>query len=155
PEEVCSDTPDLLPAVRKRLEQIQYVGDQLDALFPEAPAKRGDALTVRTEIELPIISGYRVESVLGRGGMGVVFKAWHLRLHRPVALKMLLAGACGAPPERERFFREAEAAAGLQHPHIVQVHDVGEHDSRPYFTMEFLAGGTLAEKLAGTPQPAG
>src|SRR5207302_7003985 len=104
--------------------------------------------------DLPKVPGYDVQAVLGRGGMGVVFKAWHLRLHRPVALKMLLAGACATPAERERFLREAEAVAGLRHPHVVQVHDAGEHDGRPYFTMEFVEGGSLAEKLAGTPQPA-
>ena len=90
-----------------------------------------------------------MEAVLGRGGMGVVYKARHLRLNRPVALKMLLAGAYAGPAERERFLREAEAVAGLRHPNIVQVYDVGDLDGRPYFTMEFVEGGSLAQKLAG------
>ena len=67
---------------------------------------------------------------------------------------MVLAGAYAGPHERERFQREAEAVARLQHPNIVQVHDVGDADGRPYFTMEFVEGGSLAQKLAGTPQPA-
>ena len=92
--------------------------------------------------------------MLGRGGMGVVYRAWHLRLNRPVALKMLLAGAYARPEERERFRREAEAGRGLRHPNIVQVYDVGDVDGRPYFTMEFVEGGSLAQKLAGVPQPA-
>ena len=92
--------------------------------------------------------------MLGRGGMGVVYKAWHLRLNRPVALKMLLAGAYAQPQELERFLREAEAVAGLRHANIVQVYEVGDLDGRPYFTMEFVEGGSLAQKLAGTPQPA-
>src|SRR5262249_4699218 len=104
-------------------------------------------------VELPQIPGYEVEAVLGRGGMGIVFRARHLRLNRPVALKMLLARAFPPPRERERFQREAEAVAGLRHPNIVQVYDVGEYDARPYFTMEFTEGGSLARKLAGTPQP--
>src|SRR5262249_11725744 len=69
-------------------------------------------------------------------------------------LAMLLVGACATPAERERFLREAEAVAGLRRPHIVQVHDVGEHEGLPYFTMEVVGGGSLAEKLAGAPQPA-
>jgi serine/threonine-protein kinase len=103
---------------------------------------------------LPQVPGYEVEAVLGRGGMGVVYKARHLRLKRTVALKMLLVGAYAGPRERARFQREAEAVAGLRHGNIVQVHDVGDHEGMPYFTMEFVEGGSLAQKLAGTPQPA-
>jgi serine/threonine-protein kinase len=69
-----------------------------------------------------------------------------------VALKMLLAGAYAGPHERERFQREAEAVASLRHANIVQVYDVGDTDGRPYFTMELVEGGSLAQKLAGTPQ---
>src|SRR5262249_8296555 len=108
----------------------------------------------RPGTDLPRIPGYEVEAVLGRGGMGVVYKARHLRLKRTVALKMLLAGAYAGPPERARFQREAEAVAGLRHANIVQVYDVAEHEGRPYFTMEFVEGGSLAGKLSGTPQPA-
>src|ERR1700685_289485 len=86
--------------------------------------------------------------------MGVVYRAWHLRLNRPVALKMLLVGAHAQPAERERFLREAEAVATLAHPNIVQVHTAAEIDGRPFFTMELVEGGDLAEKIQGTPQPA-
>src|SRR5262245_32270148 len=125
PEEVCSDTPDLLPAVRKRLVQIRRVGYQLDEMFgDDEPTTRRDGPIQRSDVELPVISGYEVESILGRGGMGVVYKARHLRLNRTVALKMMLAGRYAGPEERERFLREAEAAARLRHPNIVQVHDM-------------------------------
>src|SRR5258708_5601113 len=86
--------------------------------------------------------------------MGVVYRARHRKLNRMVALKMLLAGAYARPHEMARFLREAQAIAGLQHPHIVQGHDAGELEGRPYFTMEFVDGGSLAQELAGVPQSA-
>jgi serine/threonine-protein kinase len=114
----------------------------VDAFFPPpSVATPPPAVTA-----LPQIPGYEVEAVLGRGGMGIDFRARHLRLNRLVALKMLLGGAYAGPHDIARFQREAEAAAALRHPHIVQVHDVGEHDGRPYFTMEYLEGGRLAQR---------
>ena len=83
--------------------------------------------------------------------MGVVYKARHLRLNRLVAIKMMLNGGFAGPPELARFQHEAEALAALQHPNIVQVHDVGESGGLPYFTMEFVEGGNLAQKLGGVP----
>ena len=74
------------------------------------------------------VPGYAIESVLGRGGMGVVYKAQHLALKRTVALKMVLAGGHAGPRELARFRIEAEAVARLQHPNIVQIHEVGEAD---------------------------
>jgi serine/threonine-protein kinase len=156
PEEVCADCPELLPGVRQRWQQMCMVEAELDALFPTpGPDPTADPPgSLHPGADLPCIPGYEVKGVLGRGGMGVVYKARHLRLNRTVALKMLLAGAYAGPPERARFHREAEAVAGLRHANIVQVYDVGEHEDRPYFTMEFVEGGSLAEKLAGMPQPA-
>jgi WD40 repeat protein/predicted Ser/Thr protein kinase len=102
---------------------------------------------------LPDVPGYELLEELGRGGMGVVYKARHLKLDRPVALKMLAAGRYAGPKELDRFRTEAEAVARLQHPNIVQVYEVGEADRRPYFAMEFVDGGNLDKKLAGTPLP--
>src|SRR5262245_15679815 len=127
PEEVCADCPELLAEVRQRWQQMRLVEAELDALFPTPGPHRGADTPApgSPAAELPRIPGYQVEAVLGRGGLGIVYKARHLALKRTVALKMLLAGTWATLPERERFSREAEAEAGLQHPHIVQVHDVG------------------------------
>ena len=156
PEEVCGACPELLPEVRRRWRQIRAVEAEIDALFP-ASGNSPDADTSprrHAAAESPRISGYDVEALLGRGGMGVVYKARHRRLNRVVALKMLIAGAYAGPIERGRFQREAEAVASLHHANIVAVYDVGDHDGCPYYTMEILEGGSLAQALAGTPQPA-
>jgi serine/threonine-protein kinase len=156
PEEVCADCPELLAEVRKLYVHMRLLEGELDALFP-TPNPTQDADTpgpMNPPAELPDIPGYQVEAVLGRGGMGIVYKARHLRLNRTVALKMLLAGPYAGPYDRQRFLREAEAVAALQHLNIVQVYDMGEHDGRPYFTMELVEGGNLKAKVAGTPQPA-
>jgi serine/threonine protein kinase/Tfp pilus assembly protein PilF len=92
-----------------------------------------------------LIGGYEIEGELGRGGMGVVFRAWQRKLNRLVALKML-TGYYG-PPELKRFFAEAETAAALHHANIVHVYDVGEHEGAPFFAMEYVEGGSLADRL--------
>ena len=156
PEDVCAECPELLWHVRERLRQCEAVEAQIDAMFPTSgagmAARRRRLLS--TEDSLPQIPGYQVEAVLGRGGVGVVYRAKHLKLNRYVALKMLLSGAYADPHELARFTREAEAVASLRHAHVVQVYDVGEFDGKPYLTMEIMDGGSLARDLAGAPQPA-
>ncbi|HET6327787.1 MAG TPA: serine/threonine-protein kinase [Planctomycetaceae bacterium] len=154
PEEVCTDCPELLPEIRSRWRRLQTVQNQVDELFPSSPAGSDRECQPKPtpDSKLPQIEGYEVLEILGYGGMGVVYKARHLKLNRDVALKMLLLGAYARPHERERFMREAEAVAGLKHPNIVQVHDVGEFEGRPYFTMELIDGGSFSQQLAGAPQ---
>jgi eukaryotic-like serine/threonine-protein kinase len=154
PEEACRTCPELLPKVRTRLQRLRRLEEEVGALLPPANDAQGGILpTALTSAELPHISGYEVLEVLGRGGMGVVYAARHLRLGRSVALKMLLAGPFAGPQQLERFLREAQAVAGLRHPNVVQLFDVGEVDGRPYFTMELVEGGSLALKLAESPLP--
>ena len=120
PEEVCGACPELLPVVRQRWRQICRARAELDALLPAGPYGALPTLPPG-EPPLPAVSGYEVEAVLGHGGMGVVFRARHLRLGRVVALKMLLAGSYAGPQERERFRREAQAVAARRHANVVQV----------------------------------
>jgi serine/threonine protein kinase len=102
----------------------------------------------------PLIPGYEIEEELGRGGMAVVYKARQLALNRVVAVKVFMSAEHAGTRETSRFRREAEMVAQLQHPNIVQVYEVGEQNGRPYFSMEYVAGGSLDRHIKGTPQPA-
>ena len=114
--------------------------------------------TVRTSglfsrLRPPEVPGYEILGELGRGGMGVVYKARQRRLNRVVALKMILAGDYAGPDAVERIMAEAEIVARLQHPNIVQIYAIGDCDGRPYVELEYVGGGSLADRLDGTPWP--
>jgi eukaryotic-like serine/threonine-protein kinase len=114
--------------------------DRTDSSPPQRPA--------------PNIAGYVIEGELGRGGMGVVYRARQVGLNRPCALKVILAGAHADPVAAVRFLGEAEAVAKLQHPNIVQIHSIGEADGLPFLELEYLPQGSLDRTLDGTPWPA-
>jgi WD40 repeat protein/serine/threonine protein kinase len=97
--------------------------------------------------------GYEIFEEIGRGGVGVVYKARHVGLDRVVALKVLVAGEHAGAEERARFRSEAEAAARLQHPNIVQIFDIGEHAGRPFLALEFVEGRVLTAGSSGRPWP--
>jgi tetratricopeptide (TPR) repeat protein/tRNA A-37 threonylcarbamoyl transferase component Bud32 len=118
---------------------------------PQAAEARDFLAPPQEPDEIGRLGSYGVLRVLGRGGMGIVFQARQTRPQRLVALKMILAGRRAGREQLLRFRSEAEVVARLQHPNIVQIHEVGEHDGRAYYAMEFVPGGSLAERLAAAP----
>jgi WD40 repeat protein len=154
------DLPDAsLAAIAHHLESCPSCEAFLDSLdgrtdsaivalrYP-APAK-AQASAALSPGELPGVPGYEVLGLLGEGGMGVVYRARHLGLDRLVALKMLRGGSS---KRLARFRAEALADARLQHPNIVQIFEIGEHQGQPYLALELLEGGSLEAKLAAKPQ---
>jgi serine/threonine protein kinase len=101
----------------------------------------------------PAIPGYQILGELGRGGMGVVYKAVDQALDRVVALKMIRAGGVAGSDERLRFLREAKVFARLTHPNVVQIYQLGEYNGLPWFAQEYVSGGNLSERLRNTPLP--
>ena len=121
----------------------QWIARNATAAFsttpPLDPALRTPAVSIPRR--------YQFECELGRGGMGVVYRARDTHLNRLVALKMILAGEQAGDRHLARFRTEAEAVAALSHPNVVQIFDTGEHEGNPYLVLEFVAGGTLASRL--------
>lgn len=151
-----ADVADALRAAEERLRHRFGAADQLAAPMEVGSAgnnQHGGCAGGPEVGRFPVVPGYEILDELGRGGMGIVYRAQQLKLGRAVALKMILSGVHAEEAELARFRTESEAIARLQHPNIVQVFEVGEQGGRPYFSLEFCAGGSLHRKLAGTPLP--
>src|SRR5687768_16985959 len=128
-------------------EQKQDLHPESSTLaFPSAKDSIGKHAAL-AEIDCPSIPGYEILAELGRGGMGVVFKARQQESNRLVALKMIRDAALAGPRERGRFRIEAEAIARARHPNIIEIYAVCEHAGCPYYAMELLEGGSLAKLL--------
>jgi serine/threonine protein kinase len=149
PEQLCPHDPVLQAALRERIARRQRLLQVLD--LPENVPVVAAAAAVPAQ--LPKLEGYEFESLVGQGGMGVVYQARQLGLNRTVAVKMILAGANASPQERARFRAEAEAVARLAHPNIVQIFEIGEQQGRPFLALEYVSGGSLAQQLDGLPVP--
>ena len=152
PEEICRDCPELLAQVRTTWLRVRAVDAELSSILPDSNGYR--ETLVPFDGELPQISGYEMQRVLGRGGVAIVYLAQHVRLGRSVAVKMLLAGHHAKQRELDRFSREARTLAELHHPNIVQIFDVADYNGCPYFTMEYLNGGSLSDRVKERPMPA-
>jgi len=144
--------PRLLP----RMEQIVSLRSVFDSEMPTLTDSSAGTADPLASVQAPDgrlrIGNYQILQEIGRGGMGVVYKARQANLSRIVALKMILAGEHSGLRERARLRNEAQAAAQLMHPNVVQIFEIGEHQGLPFLAMEYVAGGNLTRTLRAMPQ---
>ena len=150
PEELCADCPELTDELRRRIHAVQAMEQVFGMSAQDAePTGHPDSMNAQpVPAELfPLIPGYEIIRVIDQGGMGVVYEAKQTALGRRVAVKMI-SGVRLGPTQVNRFRAEALAAAQVQHPNLVQIFDVNQVNGRPFFSMEFVDGGDLAQNVS-------
>ena len=146
-EIICGENPDLADEIR-RLWGALLVTDTAGAIYDEGLSDE-PGISRWKSLSLPTTIGdYNLIEELGRGGMGVVFRARQISLDREVAIKMILRGRLANEADLQRFLAEASATARLEHPNIVPVYEAGDIDGRPFFSMQLVVGETLADRVA-------
>src|SRR6516225_10052595 len=157
PDEVCRGCPELLAEVRERWKELRIIDAAVVELLPglRTAPDVGAVTPVPPAADLPQVPGYELSGEVGRGGMGIVYRACDLSLDRDVAVKLLQDGYPTDSPIARRFADEARITAQLQHPGIPPVHDLGTlPDGRPFLAMKLIKGSTLDHLLAARPDPA-
>jgi len=149
-EQVVAQHPELAIELRQLWAAVAMAENfARSTVVPASVSVRVDAAQIALGL-----ADYELQDELGRGGMGVVYRARQKSLNRIVALKMILRRDLASQADVARFRAEAESAARLEHPHIVKVFEVGEHNEQPFFSMQFIDGSTLASRLTNGPLPA-
>jgi serine/threonine-protein kinase len=156
-EALIAAHPDLADDLRvffRNRDSIDRLAEPLKAAVG-APTLLGVSEMVLSQASTTVryFGDYELLEEIARGGMGVVFKARQSNLNRVVALKMILAGQLATDGDLKRFYAEAEAAAKLDHPGIVPIFEIGQHDGQHYFSMAYVEGESLAKKVAAGPMP--
>ena len=144
---------DAREALRSTIQQaLDSTANKQGPLLSRTSPMRGLRTELSADAAFPSIEGFEIDSVLGRGGMGIVYRAVQTSLNRPVALKMILDHAAASDEYVDRFEKEARAVAELNDPRFVQIYDFGISDGRPYMALELVEGGSLEEVRQNEPQ---